>query len=147
MPDEWRQVPEGREELRANFMKARRRHGESDCGWNPLRVVVGQLDRGDAAQVLKTRWGTLNVEDVEEDQQVTEPGLAFDTRIVGHGPAGPTQVGAEDAVAARAAIAELWRVTATSAGEILQKQHRFALTDGGDMSSQAGRLTARWSKP
>lgn len=95
----------------------------------------------------KTRWGTLDVEDVEEDQQVTEPGLAFDTRIVGHGPAGPTQVGAEDAVAARAAIAELWRVTATSAGEILQKQHRFALTDGGDMSSQAGRLTARWSKP
>ena len=86
-------------DLRAERHEARR-HGELHCRSNPLGVVVGQLHRGDGAHVVGDEVGALDVEGVEEGEQVAEPGLAFDTRIVGHGPAGPAQVGADDAVAA-----------------------------------------------
>ena len=92
MPDERGQVPEAREELRTELHEARR-HGELHCRPNPLGMVVCQLHRGDDAHVVGDEVGALDVEDVEEGEQVAEPGLAFNTRIVGHGPASPAQVG------------------------------------------------------
>ena len=84
--------------------------------------------------------GALDAEDVEEGEQVVEPRLAFDSRIIGFGPAGPAQVGTENAVAAggdgRSDGAPLPPVL----GESVQEHDRFALADGGEMSPQTGRL-------
>ena len=99
MPDERGQVLEGREEFRVEREEARR-HGELHCRPNPRGVVVGQLHRGDGAHVVGDEVGAVDVEDVQEGEQVAEPGLAFNTRILGHGATGSAQVGADDAVAA-----------------------------------------------
>ena len=100
MPDEPGQVPKARGDPRAEPHEARR-HGEFHCRAHPLGVLVGQLHRSDSAHVVGDEVSALDVEDVEEGEQIVEPGLAFDTRIIGHGPAGPAQVGAVDPVAAR----------------------------------------------
>jgi hypothetical protein len=49
--DEPRQVPEAREDLRAELHEAQR-HGELHCRSNPLDVVVGQLHCGEDAHVV-----------------------------------------------------------------------------------------------
>ena len=92
------------------------------------------------AHVVGDEVGALDVEDVEEGEQVAEPGLALDTRIVGHGPAGPAQVGADDAVAACGDDRSYGVPLPPVLRESVQQHDRFALADGGDVSMQAGRL-------
>ena len=133
------QVPEGRDDLRVEREEAWR-HGELHCRSNPLGVVVGQLHRGEDAHVVGDEVGALDVEDVEEGEQVAEPGLAFDTRIVGHGPAGPAQVGDDDAVAGCGDDRSDGVPLPPVLREPVQQHDRFALADGGDVRAQAGRL-------
>ena len=110
-------------------------------------MVVGQLHRGDDAHVVGDEVGALDVEDVEEGEQVAEPGLAFDTRILGNGPAGPAQVGADDAVAGCGDDRSYGVPLPPVFGRSVQQHDRCALADGGDVSTQAGRLDDEMVEP
>jgi hypothetical protein len=97
-------------------------------------VVVRQLHGGQGAQVVRDDVGAFDVEDVQKGEQVVQPGLAFHVRVRGHGPAGSTQVGTDDAVAAggddRGHDAPLPPVL----GETVQEDDRLALADRGHVS-------------
>ena len=84
--------------------------------------------------------GAVDVEGIEEGEQVAKPGLAFDARAVGHGPAGPTQVGAQDAVAACSDDRGYGVPLPPVLREAVQEHDRLTFADGGDVCMQPGGL-------
>ena len=87
------------------------------------------------------------MEDVEEREQVVEPGLAFNVGILGHGPAGTAQVGADDAVAACGDDRSDGVPLPPVLREPVQQHDGFAVADGSDVGAQAGRLDDEMVEP
>lgn len=102
----------------------------------PLGVVVGQLERGEDGHVVGDDVGALDAQDIEEGERVMEQGLPFDMRIVGHRPARPAQVGADDPVAVRRDGRSHGAPLPPMLGEPVQQHDRFALADDSHVSTQ-----------
>lgn len=139
MPDEPGQVPEARGDLRAEPHEGRR-HGQLHCRANPLGVVVGQLEGGEDAHVVGDEVGAIDLEDVEEGEQVAESGLTLDPRIVGDGPAGPAQIGADGSVAAFGENGSDGAPLPPVLRKSVQQHHGFTVSDGSNVRLQAGSL-------
>ena len=77
--------------------------------------------------------GARDVEGVVQRQEVSQPGLPVDARVVGDGPAGPAQVGADNAVAAAGDDRSDGVPLPPVLGEAVQQDDRFALADNGDV--------------
>jgi hypothetical protein len=105
----------------------------------PLGVVVGQRHRGDDAHVVGDEVGALEV-GRRRGRAGRGAGLAFDTRIVGHGPAGPAQAGADDAVAACGDDRSYGVPLSPVLRESVQQHDRLTFADSGDVSAKARRL-------
>lgn len=139
VPDEGRQVLEGWREARAEGDEGRP-DGQLHRRTQPLGMVVGELEGGDHAHVVRHEVDPFEVECVEEGEQVAEPGQPLDPRIVRLCPAGPPQVGAEHAVPGRGDGRGDGVPLPPVLGEPVKQQDGLALADRGEVGAQARRL-------